>query len=149
MLRCWRGHVFQFTLCESDLHLFHSGKRWNCYSTTVICRESAHCFSAFWRKRRPLSSTADIWDRQGMLRLTSTNFCVITGHSLRPLLQEALRKWGGLNPRPCAAYFITRTCVWWGGWGGGGVMHSPRVSKLRVLELSEKNSGLLSTSTRD
>ena len=32
---------------------------------------------------------------------------------------------------------------------GGGLYDPPRVSKLRVVELSGKTSGLLSTSTRD
>ena len=50
---------------------------------------------------------------------------------------------GALNPRPCTPIFITWTCR------GGGRCDPPRVSKLRVVEFSGKNGGLLSTSTRD
>ena len=46
--------------------------------------------------------------------------------------------WFCFNPRPCTVFFITRTCRW--GWG----MMPLRVWKLSVVEISEKNSGLLS-----
>ena len=57
------------------------------------------------------------------------------------ILNENNIQINGKTTRPCTANSITRTCR--------GVLRSPRVSKLIVVELSEKNSGLLSTSIRD
>ena len=58
------------------------------------------------------------------------------------LLYAIAQAYRQFNPRSHTAYFITRT-------QRGGMMHPPRVLKLRVVELSENNSGLLSTSTRE
>ena len=48
-----------------------------------------------------------------------------------------------LNPRPSSVFRHLPQCR------GGGWCDPPGVSKLSVVELSRKNSGLLSTSTRD